>query len=194
MVTKGVLVERDVDVLQELARCASVHVSVSIPIFDQTLARAIEPGVATPKRRLKAIETLAKAGIPVGVMVAPIIPGVSDEGMALVLQAARDAGATTAGYVLLRLPSSVKAVFEERIRATLPLRADKILHRVRETRAGKLYDSRFAVRGRGEGKYADAIADVFENTSKRLRFSAQAWQAAATFTRPKKQAPQLSLF
>lgn len=194
MVTKGVLVERDVDVLQTLARNASVHVSVSVPIFDQTLARAIEPGVATPKRRLQAIETLAKAGISVGVMVAPIIPGVSDEGMAHVLQAARDAGATSAGYVLLRLPSSVKTVFEERIRAALPLRAEKILHRVRETRNGKLYDSRFGVRGRGEGKYADAIADVFENITKRLGFSPRGWGAAATFTRPPKVVPQMSLF
>lgn len=194
MVTKGVLVERDVDVLQTLSRNASVHVSVSVPIFDQTLARAIEPGVATPKRRLQAIETLAKAGISVGVMVAPIIPGVSDEGMAHVLQAAREAGATSAGYVLLRLPSSVKTVFEERIRAALPLRAEKILHRVRETRNGKLYDSRFGVRGRGEGKYADAIADVFENTTRRLGFSPRGWGAAATFTRPAKVVPQLSLF
>jgi DNA repair photolyase len=194
MVTKGVLVERDLDLLQELTRRASVHVSISVPIFDEALARAIEPGVATPKRRLQVISTLAKAGISVGVMVAPIIPGVSDEGMGKVLEAARDAGATSAGYVLLRLPGSVKDVFEARIRAALPLRAEKILHRVRETRNGKLYDSRFGVRGRGEGKYADAIADVFEVTTRRLGFPEHTWSTAQTFKRPVKQGPQLSLF
>jgi DNA repair photolyase len=194
IVTKAPLVERDLDVLQQLNRFASVHVSLSVPIFDQALARAIEPGVATPKRRLQTIATLAKAGIPVGVMVAPIIPGVSDEGMAHVLEAARDAGATTAGYVLLRLPSSVKTVFESRIRQALPLRAEKILHRVRETRDGKLYDSRFGLRGRGEGPYADAIAGVFETTTRKLGYSSQAWERADTFRRPVRPAPQLSLF
>jgi DNA repair photolyase len=194
IITKAPLVERDLDVLQELNRFASVHVNLSIPIFDQAMARAIEPGVATPARRLQAIRTLSKAGIPVGVMVAPIIPGVSEEGMADVLEAARDAGATTAGYVLLRLPSSVKAVFESRIRQALPLRAEKILHRVRETRDGKLYDSRFGLRGRGEGPYADAIAGVFETTTRKLGYSNQAWERADTFRRPVRQPPQLSLF
>ncbi len=194
IITKAPLVERDLDVLHDLNRFASVHVNVSVPIFDQDLARAIEPGVATPKRRLQAIATLAKAGIPVGVMVAPIIPGVSDEGLAHVLEAARDAGATTAGYVLLRLPGSVKTVFEARMRAALPLRAEKILHRVRETRDGKLYDSRFGVRGRGEGPYADAIGRVFETTTRRLGFSQNAWARADTFRRPVRAAPQLSLF
>src|SRR5581483_2606364 len=112
IVTKAPLIERDVDVLQQLNRDASVSVAISVPIWDQDLARAIEPGVATPRRRVQAIETLAKAGIPVGVMVAPIIPAVSDEGMGEVLEAARNAGARFAGYVLLRLPGSVKDVFE----------------------------------------------------------------------------------
>lgn len=195
IVTKAPLIERDVDVLQQLQRDASVRVAISIPIWDQPLARAIEPGVATPKRRLQTIETLAKAGIPVSVMVAPIIPGVSDEGMGEVLEAARDAGATGAGYVLLRLPGHVKEVFESRIRAALPLRAEKILHRVRETRDGKLYDSRFGVRGRGEGPYAEAIAQVFDVTTRRLGMNvAQEPAARATFQRPPRHAPQLSLF
>ncbi len=195
IITKAPLIERDIDVLTQLHHEASVHVSLSIPIWDPELARAIEPGVATPKRRVQAIERLAKAGIPVGVMVAPIIPGVSDEGMARVLEACRDAGATSAGYVLLRLPGSVKEVFESRIRAALPLRAEKILHRVRETRGGKLYDSRFGVRGRGEGQYADAIEQVFESCVKRLGFNQPRETARAhTFRRPPRLQPQLALF
>jgi DNA repair photolyase len=194
IITKAPLVERDVDVLRQLHRDASVRVALSIPIWDEQLARALEPGVATPRRRLQAIETLAKAGIPVSVMVAPIIPGVSDEGMAKVLEAARDAGATGAGYVLLRLPGSVKDVFEQRVRAALPLRAEKILHRVRETRSGQLYDARFGVRGRGEGPYADAIEAVFEACVKRLGFNAPSAPRVDTFRRPPRLAPQLTLF
>lgn len=196
IITKAPLIERDIDVLWQLHRDASVHVSISIPIWDPDLARAIEPGVATPKRRIQAIEKLAKAGIPVGVMVAPIIPGVSDEGMAKVLEAARNAGATSAGYVLLRLPGSVKDVFESRIRAALPLRAEKILHRVRETRNGKLSDHRFGVRGRGEGPYADAIEQVFDSCVKRLGFNNdERWaEHPATFRRPARVEPQMALF
>lgn len=196
IITKAPLIERDLDVLWRLQRDASVHVAISIPIWDEKLARAIEPGVATPKRRLQTIERLSQAGISVGVMVAPIIPGVSDEGMAEVLEAARAAGARTAGYVLLRLPGSVKTVFEERIRAALPQRADKILHRVRETRNGKLYESAWGVRGRGEGLYADAIANVFESCVKRLGFetSRQSFSRADTFRRPPRVEPQLTLF
>lgn len=197
IITKAPLIERDLDVLQQLHRDAAVSVAISVPIGDQQISRAIEPGVATPKRRLQAIATLAKAGIPVSVMVAPIIPGVSDEGMAEVLQAAKDAGAHAAGYVLLRLPGSVKDVFEARIREALPLRAEKVLHRVRETRGGKLYDSRFGVRGRGTGEYADAIAQTFEVTVRRLGFAQARGPTlpdAPTFRRPPKVTPQLSLF
>jgi DNA repair photolyase len=102
-------------------------------------------------------------------MCAPVIPGLNDDQMMRVLEAARDAGATSAGWALLRLPGAVKEVFEQRVRAALPLAADKILHRIRETRGGdKLYDPRFHVRGRGEGAYAETIATLFETTVKRL--------------------------
>ncbi len=102
--------------------------------------------------------------------VAPIIPGLNDEDIPKILAAARDAGARSAGHVLLRLPGSVKAVFEERLRAALPLTADRVLHRMRETRGGQLYDSRFGVRGRGEGTYADAIQALFEAAATRHGF------------------------
>ncbi len=195
IITKAPLIERDIDVLSELSRHARVRVNISIPIWDQDHARAIEPGVATPKRRIQTLARLAAAGIPVGVMVAPIIPGLGDEALVEVLTAAKDAGARGAGYVLLRLPGSVKTVFEERLRETMPLRAEKVLHRIRETRGGALYDSRFGVRGRGEGPYAQALQAVFEATVKKLGLNAE-WdeELPSPFRRPPKQSPQLSLF
>ncbi len=188
IITKAPLVERDLDVLQELARNAAVRVNVSIPFWKEEHARAIEPGVATPKRRIQTIERLARAGVPVGVMVAPIIPGLSDENVAHILEAARDAGATSAGYVLLRLPGSVKDVFEERVRAALPMRAEKILHRIRETRGGGSYDSRWRVRQTGEGRYAEALAAMFEATRRRLGLTTE-WGShePTTFRRPTSQ-------
>jgi len=170
IITKSALVERDVDVLAALARVASAFVTVSIPFWDPERARAIEPYVATPARRLRVIETLARAGLDVGVNVAPIIPGLNDQDIPKILTAARNAGATRAGCVLVRLPGSVKQVFEERLRAALPLSADRVLHRIRETRGGQLYDPRFGTRGGGEGPYAETIRTLFETTAARLGF------------------------
>ncbi|HYX90382.1 MAG TPA: PA0069 family radical SAM protein [Myxococcaceae bacterium] len=196
IVTKGVLIERDIDVLAALARHGAVRVRVSVPFLDARTARAIEPYVATPARRLQAIERLAAAGIPVGVNVAPLIPGLNDEEAPRILAAAKKAGATTAGYVLLRLPGPVKAVFEERLRANLPLRAERVLHRIRETRGGKLYDSRWNVRGRGEGLYADALGSLFEATARKFGLDGGAWEKGFgdTFRRPAGRGSQLSLF
>jgi DNA repair photolyase len=170
IITKSALVERDIDVLTALAAVASAHVTVSIPFWDPEKARVIEPNVATPLRRLHIIEKLAAAGLSVGVNIAPVIPGLNDQDIPKVLTAAREAGARDAGYVLLRLPGSVKAVFEERLRAGLPLQAERVLHRIRETRGGQLYDPRFGARGRGEGPYATAIATLFRTTAARLGF------------------------
>lgn len=168
IITKSPLIERDLDVLTELHRAASVGVSVSIPIWDRENAHAVEPYVATPERRMKTIERLAAAGLDVGVNIAPVIPGLSDSDIPRILEAAHKAGARRAGFVFLRLPGSVAQVFEERIRASLPLRADRILSRVREARGGKLYDSRFGIRGRGTGNYADAARALFDSTARRL--------------------------
>jgi DNA repair photolyase len=195
LITKGPLVERDIDVLQDLSRNAQARVHVSVPFWDPDIARAIEPGVATPRRRIQAIERLAKAGISVGVNVAPVIPGLGDEDMVKILSAARDAGASHATFVLLRLPGPVKQVFEERLRAVLPLRAERVLHRIRETRGGKLYDSRFGVRGKGEGLYAEAMVNLFESSAKRLGFTTGCGSSEpTTFLRPEKKSPQLALF
>jgi DNA repair photolyase len=196
IITKSPLVERDLDVLGELARTARVRVNLSVPFFDAERARAIEPHVAPPSRRLETVRRLSAAGIPTGVMVAPVIPGLSDEDVPRVLAAAREAGATSAGYVLLRLPGSVRAVFEERVRAAFPDRAAKILARIRETRGGALYDPRFLVRGRGEGVYAETLRALFEQTVRRLGFPVDDEEeepAPSTFRRPERAGTQLKL-
>lgn len=195
IITKAPLIERDLDLLQQLARDASAHVSVSIPFWNQDTARAIEPYVATPRRRIQTLERLALAGVSAGVNVAPIIPGLNDEDIASILKAAKDAGAVNAAYVLLRLPGSVKAVFDERLRATMPARAERVFHRIRETRGGNLYDSRFGVRGRGEGLYAETIKSLFETTARRLGLQlGHGGEKASTFARPAKPTAQMALF
>jgi DNA repair photolyase len=190
IITKAPLIERDIDLLQALSRVAHLGVSVSIPFWDEAKARAIEPFVTTPARRMRIIERLANAGLRVGVMVAPIIPGLNDEDVCEVLRAAKSAGASWAGSVLLRLPGPVKEVFAERLRASLPLRADRVLRRIRETRGGKMYDARFGVRGKGEGVYAEAIQSLFEQTAKALGLPAGSMGGqppASTFLRPRGQ-------
>jgi DNA repair photolyase len=201
VITKSPLVERDIDVLQQLVKDARAFVSVSIPFLDADHARKIEPWVAPPARRLRIIETLAKAGIPVGVMAAPVIPGLTDEEVPKILEAARDAGASRAGYVLLRLPGNVQSVFEARVRAEFPQRADKILGRLIQTRGGELYDPRFGKRQVGEGPYADAIATLFRTTAERLGLidrrghDGSEWtEQKSTFTRPARPGAQLALF
>ena len=196
VISKHALIERDVDLLAELAREAGCHVSVSLTWVDAELARAIEPWAPSPERRFKVIETLAKAGVTVGVMCAPVIPGLNDDQMVRVLERAREAGATSAGWTLLRLPGAVAQVFEERVRSALPLAADKIMHRIRETRGGeKLYDPRFHMRGRGQGAYAQTLAAMFETTAKRLGFHDRDddREMQSRFQRPPKRG-QLSLF
>lgn len=170
VITKSALVERDIDVLLR----ARASVAVSIPFASEAHARALEPYVTTPARRMKTIERLAKAGVAVGVSVAPIIPGLTDEEFPEILSRARDAGATFAFYVLLRLPGHVRDVFESRIRAALPDKAERVLSHVKQSRmsrdGGKMYDATFGKRGTGEGPYADAIAKLFDATAKRLGF------------------------
>ena len=174
VISKHALVTRDLDLLADLAREAGCRVAVSLAWVDDELARTIEPWAAAPSKRFRVIEALAKAGVPVGVMIAPVIPGLNDDQLVRVMERARDAGATSAGWTLLRLPGATAGVFEGRLRASLPLVADKVMHRVRETRGGdKVYDSRFAVRGRGEGVSAQTIAALFDTTAARLGCAAR---------------------
>jgi DNA repair photolyase len=168
IITKSPLIERDVDVLLELQRSAKVGVCISIPFWNEAHARAIEPFVTTPARRMKTVERLARAGLTVSVNVAPVIPGLNDEDMVAVLEAAAAAGASSAGMTMVRLPGSVKQVFEERLRAALPLRAERVLARTREVRGGRMNDPRFGARMRGEGAYAEAVQRLFQATARRL--------------------------
>jgi DNA repair photolyase len=162
IITKNHLVTRDVDLLGELAQFNAVRVFVSITTLDGELARTMEPRTSSPELRLDAVRTLAAAGVPVGVMVAPVVPGITDHEMPRILAAARDAGAKWAGFVVLRLPWAVAPLFERWLEEHFPDRKEKVLNRVKDLRGGKLYDAKWGVRGRGEGIFAEQIAALFE--------------------------------
>jgi DNA repair photolyase len=168
IITKAPLIERDLDVIGRLAERGLIGVTVSVPFWDPVAARIVEPGVATPQRRILAVERLARAGVPVSVNVAPVIPGLTDRDLGKILEAAAAAGASSADMILLRLPGNVKHVFEERLRAGMPLAVDRVLARTREVRGGKLNDPRFGSRMRGEGEYAAAVQRLFYATAERL--------------------------
>jgi DNA repair photolyase len=171
IITKSALVTRDVDLLAPMAAKQLVRVNISLTTLDPTLARAMEPRAAAPYKRLKTIETLAKAGIPVTVMVAPMIPGLNDAELERIMQSAYDAGARNAHYTLVRLPYELKTLFEEWLRAHYPDRLDKVLSHIRETRNGKLYDADYSQRRIGTGVLADLLGQRFELAKKRYGFS-----------------------
>lgn len=195
IITKAPLIERDVDLLAALARDAWLSVTISVPFMDPVHARLIEPGVPPPARRLKAIERLAAAGVPVGVAVSPVIPGLSDSQVAPVLRAARDAGAQWATHILVRLPGPVAPVFEARVRQGFPDRADRIMKRIRDTRGGRTNDPRFGHRMRGAGTYADAIHGLFQRAKRAAGFPDRHPRppARSPFRRPPEPDEQLSL-
>lgn len=193
IITKGALIERDVELIAELCREGWCTVSVSIPFYDPERARVIEPWVPTPARRFRVVEALARAGIPVGVNVAPVIPGLSDSDIPLVLEAARDAGARFASTILLRLPGPVREVFVERLHAALPDRAAKVIHQIEQCRSGGMSDPRFGNRMRGTGARWRVIEALFETTRRRLGY--EEWPPVpdpSPFRRPG-QAEQLPL-
>lgn len=194
IITKGTLIERDIELLQALHERASVSVSVSVTFWDAEVARAMEPIVPSPRRRVETIRRLSAAGIPVVVHVAPVIVGLSDRDVIPILEAAREAGALAAMMMTVRLPGSVAEVFEARLRQALPLRAERVLSRIREMRGGKLNESRFGLRQRGEGKYADALQKVFDATCTRLGYGELPERKTGTFRRPAPPSAQLSLF
>ncbi len=168
IVTKNALVLRDLEILRGLAVHNLVHVFLSVTTLDAQLARDMEPRTSIPSARLRAISTLAEAGVPVGVMVAPIIPGLNDSEVPAILEAAKNAGAAVAGYVLLRLPLTVEPVFTEWLERTQPLKAERVLGRVRETRGGKLNSSSWGERMAGTGEIADQIKTMFRLFKKKL--------------------------
>ncbi|MFI5453987.1 MAG: PA0069 family radical SAM protein [Isosphaerales bacterium] len=197
IITKNRLVTRDLDLLGELASHGAAGVFLSITSLDDELAGRLEPRTTRPAGRLKAISTLAAAGIPVGVMVAPVIPGLTEHELAAVLDAAAHAGAQFAGYTLLRLPMAVEGLFQDWLTHQFPDRKDKVLDRIRATRGGRLNDSRFGVRMSGEGSAADMIGQVFRVHCRQFGFNQRPWPvSAAAFRRPcvPGQGQQLQLF
>lgn len=171
VITKSVLVQRDIDVFLRLNEHVECAVFFSIPFADDVTGRAIEPQAPLISRRFDAMRKLSEAGVPTGVSVAPIIPGLNDEDIPSILERAREAGATQAAHVLLRLSGSVRPVFMERLQAALPERARRIEHRIREVRGGALNDSRFFERQRGHGVYWDLIESQWELHARRLGFN-----------------------
>ncbi len=167
LITKNSLILRDLDLLKELAKDQLVHVFVSITSLDKNLRRAMEPRTATSKQRLKVVETLAENGIPVGVMAAPVIPGLNDHELPAILAASAERGALTCGYTMVRLNGAIGDIFEDWIRKNFPDRADKVLRQIREVHGGELSDSRYGTRMRGQGAMADAIRSLFHLAKKR---------------------------
>jgi DNA repair photolyase len=195
IVTKSHLVTRDADLLADLARDRAAAVVLSITSLKNVVQRSMEPRAASPSRRLDTIRALAEAGVPVGVNVAPVVPGLTDEELPAILGAAAEAGATFASYILLRLPHGVKEMFEEWLQQHFPERREKVLQRLREMRGGKLYDARFEVRGRGEGPWADHLRSLFRVTRNRLGLNRPPQLSAEAFRVPGPTAPaQIELF
>jgi len=168
IVTKSALIERDIDILARMAECNLVHAAVSVTTLDRTLARKLEPRAAAPQRRLETISRLAQAGIPTAVMTAPIIPALNDSDMENILEAAKVAGASSAGYVLIRLPHELVQLFEQWLQLHVPLKAAHVMSLIRQSRGGKDYDSNFGSRMRGSGQFAELIAKRFRLATRRL--------------------------
>lgn len=195
IVTKSGLVMRDIDILSRMAADGLVRVALSVTTLDAKLARSMEPRAATPTLRLKAMRALADAGVPVGVMVAPVIPALNDGEIERILEAAREAGATLAGYVLLRLPLEVSELFKEWLLEQYPDRYRHVMNVLRAMRDGKDYDATFGRRMRGSGPYADLIAKRFQVAMRRLGLEKAARSMPTDlFRRPVEPGGQLSLF
>lgn len=168
LITKNFLITRDVDILSALAKENLCSVSLSITTLDAELGRKLEPRTSSPVSRLRAIETLAKVGVPTSVNIAPVIPGLNEQEVPSILKAAADAGATSAGYVPIRLPYSVKDLFADWLQKHYPDRAKKVLHSIQEIRGGSLYQSEFGKRMQGEGERAQQMQNVFELFSRKF--------------------------
>lgn len=168
LITKSSLIERDIDLLAPMAAEGLACAAITLTTLDPEIARTLEPRAAAPARRLRTIRTLADAGIPVSVSVAPIIPFVTEPEIERILEAARDAGAMGAHYVVLRLPWEVNPLFQQWLEAHFPERAQRVLNRVRDMRGGKEYDSDFSTRMHGESVWADLIRQRFSKTVERL--------------------------
>ena len=195
IVTKSNLVLRDLDILAPMAEAKLARVLVSVTTLDPSLARKMEPRAPRPGLRLETIRRLADSGVPTGTLAAPMIPGLNDDELEAILEAAARAGATSAGYILLRLPLEVKALFIEWLEAHFPDRKKRVLALLRACRRGKLYDPAFGTRMTGEGVTAQLLARRFELACKRLGLAGNEWDLdTSQFEKPRPHGEQLALF
>ena len=193
IITKNYLVTRDIDILQELAAYKCVKVNLSVTTLDKSLSQKMEPRTSIPKRRLQAIEELAKAGIPVGVNVAPIIPGLTDHEIPNILRESANAGAETAGFIILRLPFKVKDLFSNWLEEYFPDRKEKVLNRLKDMRNGTLNNSEFGKRMKGEGEFYEQIKSTFNIHVSKLDLGKKSGQLS-TANFQKSHGEQLTLF
>jgi DNA repair photolyase len=195
VITKGVLIARDIDVLAQMARQRLTGVVITLTTLDAEVKRTLEPRAASPQARLKMIRMLADAGIPVGVMVAPVVPAITDHELESILEAAAAAGASRAAYVLLRLPYEVKDLFREWLAQHYPQRAEHVMSLVRDARGGRDNDPNFGTRMRGTGPYAELIQSRFNIASRKLGLDSARSRALDTtlFRAPGPASPQLQL-
>jgi len=194
IITKSDLVTRDADLLGELAEHRAAVVNLSITTLRKDLKRVMEPRAALPEKRLEAIRRLADAGIPTGVMVAPVIPGLTDHEMPEILERAAQAGAVRAGWIMLRLPHAVKDLFADWLERHFPDRREKVLNRLRDLRGGVLYDPRYGARMRGDGPFAEQVKRMFEVSCRRVGLNENpVLLSTASFRRPPRNG-QLGLF
>ncbi|OIQ30232.1 MAG: radical SAM protein [Alphaproteobacteria bacterium MedPE-SWcel] len=195
IVTKGTLIERDIDLLSELAALNLLRVGVSVTTLDADLSRRMEPRVPVPARRLATIRRLSAAGIPVRIMTSPLVPGLTDHELEALLAAGQEAGADCASWIMLRLPREVSTLWQDWLREHEPGRADKVMARLREMHGGRDYDPRWGQRMRGEGEYANVIARRFKLACIRLGLAEKAPPLRTDlFARPAQAGDQLSLF
>jgi DNA repair photolyase len=194
ILTKGARATRDLNLLADLASRGLAHVMLSVTTLDHHLARKMEPRASTPQRRLDATRLLSSAGIPTGVMVAPVIPGLTDHEIVPILEAAAEAGAKTAGYVMLRMPLEIKDLARQWLTENVPDRASKVIAQMQDSRGGKDYDAAFGARTRGTGPFADLIALRFKKATRRFGLDSKlAPLRTDLFHRPEAPSPQLSL-
>jgi DNA repair photolyase len=196
IITKGTLIERDIDLLSAMASQKLAQVFVSITSLQNDIKRTLEPRAASPGRRLQLIKRLTGAGVPVGVLVAPVIPFITDAEMDVILEASASAGAGMAGYVLLRLPHEVKDLFREWLEVHYPLKARHVMSLIQQSRQGRDYDSRWGVRQRGTGEYAQVLARRFQLASTRLGLNRRQGPSlvSTSFERPPAAGDQLNLW
>jgi DNA repair photolyase len=194
IVTKNALVTRDLDLLSEMARLNVVHVNLSVTSLDTQLARVMEPRTSSPTARLRAIRELSAAGVPTGVLVAPVIPGLNDVEIPAILGEVSAAGARWAGYVLLRLPLAVRPVFQDWLARAVPSKQQRIESMIRATRGGKLNSAKFGDRMKGTGFTADQIRATFQLFAHRHHLDAKHPPLETSLFRPPVASPQLRLF